>query len=54
LEPHFAERLAGALGLATLTTAELAARFLTENADHWQAWALEHDLPIVAVPEFPP
>lgn len=54
LEPHFAARLAGALGFATLATDTLAARFLSESAEHWQAWALENDLPIVAVADFPP
>ncbi len=54
LEPHFAARLAKALGFATLATDTLAARFLTESAEYWQAWALENDLPIVAVPDFLP
>lgn len=52
LEPHFAARLAKALGFATLATDTLAARFLTESAEYWQAWALQNDLPIVAVPDF--
>ena len=49
LEPHFAERLAAALGLEKLTVDELRARFATESADHWQRWAAERDLPIVAL-----
>ncbi len=49
LEPHFAQRLAEALGLAALEAEALRARFATQNAAHWQAWARERDLPIVAV-----
>jgi alpha-methylacyl-CoA racemase len=54
LEPHFAARLAKALGFAALATDTLAARFLAESAEYWQAWALQNDLPIVAVPDLPP
>lgn len=49
LEPHFAKRLAEALGLDTLTAEGLAERFAKETASHWQGWAREQDLPIVAV-----
>jgi len=51
LEPHFAERLAQALGLAELTLDALRGRFALETANHWQHWASERDLPIVALPE---
>lgn len=46
LEPHFAERLAGAVGSAR---DELAARFATESAAHWVALGRSLDIPIVAV-----
>lgn len=49
LEPHFAERLAAALGIPALDAAVLRERFAAENADHWQRWAGERDLPILAV-----
>lgn len=53
LEPHFARRVAEAFGLAALTREALAERFAAETAAHWETWAREHDLPIVAV-RFPP
>ena len=43
LEPHFAAKLTGLLG------DDLEAVFLTRSAAEWQAWAGEHDLPLVAV-----
>ncbi len=46
LEPHFAERLAGAVGS---TRDELTARFATESAAHWVALGRSLDIPIVAV-----
>jgi crotonobetainyl-CoA:carnitine CoA-transferase CaiB-like acyl-CoA transferase len=49
LEPHFARRLAEAFGLETLTRPALAARFAAEDAAHWERWAAELDLPVVAV-----
>ncbi len=49
LEPHFAQRLAEAFGLDTLTRPALAARFADQSAEHWERWARELDLPIVAV-----
>jgi crotonobetainyl-CoA:carnitine CoA-transferase CaiB-like acyl-CoA transferase len=49
LEPHFAERLAQALGLKELSIDALRGRFAQESADHWQRWAAERDLPIVAL-----
>ncbi len=49
LEPHFARRLADALGLAGLETVTLRERFTAETAEWWQRWAREKDLPIVAV-----
>lgn len=49
LEPHFARRLADALGLADLEAGALRGRFAGETAEQWQRWAREKDLPIVAV-----
>lgn len=49
LEPHFARRLADALGLASLEIAALRERFAAETAEWWQLWARDKDLPIVAV-----
>lgn len=49
LEPHFAQRLAEALGLPVLSHEALAARFLEHGADHWEAWARALGLPLVAV-----
>ncbi|MEO7741330.1 MAG: CoA transferase [Usitatibacter sp.] len=49
LEPHFAARLASSLGLATLDAAALRECFAAETADHWESWARERDLPLVAL-----
>jgi alpha-methylacyl-CoA racemase len=49
LEPHFAQALARALGIESLSTEALRARFATETAQHWQEWARERDLPLVAL-----
>lgn len=49
LEPHFAKNLAEAFGLEKLTVDRVAARFATEDAEHWEAWARPRDLPIVAL-----
>lgn len=49
LEPHFARRLADALGLDGLEAGTLRERFTAETAEWWQRWAREKDLPIVAV-----
>jgi len=54
LEPHFARRLAQALGLESLARETLAARFAAESAGHWEAWARSLDLPIVAIRPIPP
>ena len=54
LEPHFAERLAASLGLPGLDAATLAERFSAESAAHWEGWARERDLPILAVRNPPP
>jgi alpha-methylacyl-CoA racemase len=49
LEPHFADRLAHALGIGKLSVEALRERFIADTADHWQRWAAERDLPIVAL-----
>jgi alpha-methylacyl-CoA racemase len=49
LEPRFAERLASLLGVERLEIAALRAIFGKQDTAHWESWAREHDLPIVAV-----
>lgn len=55
LEPHFAQRLAEALGVdpADLTRPRLADLFTTRTARAWQEWAQERDLPLVSVASRP-
>jgi crotonobetainyl-CoA:carnitine CoA-transferase CaiB-like acyl-CoA transferase len=47
LEPHFEARLYKALGLPR--GSDPSSCFLARTALEWEAWALEHDVPIVAV-----
>ena len=54
IEPHFASRLASALGIEELSTDRLAARFVERDADQWEDWAKERDLPISALRPPPP
>jgi alpha-methylacyl-CoA racemase len=49
LEPRFAERLAQRLSLTGITAERLRQRFASHDADYWESWGREHDLPIVAV-----
>jgi crotonobetainyl-CoA:carnitine CoA-transferase CaiB-like acyl-CoA transferase len=49
LEPRFFQRLAEALSLSPATQERLAAKFAERTAQEWEAWAREHDLPLVAV-----
>jgi crotonobetainyl-CoA:carnitine CoA-transferase CaiB-like acyl-CoA transferase len=49
LEPRFAERLAALLGLERLDRVKLYERFGKHDIAHWESWARENDLPIVAV-----
>jgi len=49
LEPRFAERLASLLGIERLEIPALRAAFGKHDTAHWESWAREHDLPIVAV-----
>jgi len=54
LEPRFARRLADKFGLAELSVKALREVFAAHDADYWEAWAAEHDLPIVALRHVPP
>ena len=47
LESHFETRLHDAIGTAVGTSLDEC--FLARTADEWEAWARDHDLPIVAV-----
>ncbi len=49
LEPHFANALAQALGVAEFTVESVAACLATEDAEHWESWARSRDLPLVAL-----
>jgi crotonobetainyl-CoA:carnitine CoA-transferase CaiB-like acyl-CoA transferase len=49
LEPHFAQRLAERFALAEISIESLRELFAAHDADYWESWAREHDLPIVAV-----
>jgi alpha-methylacyl-CoA racemase len=49
LEPHFLAALGEAMEMPRPTVAGLAARFATEDAAHWEAWAQPRDLPIAAL-----
>ena len=50
LEPRFAERLAALLGpRAPRNHGASRERFGKHDTAHWESWAREHDLPIVAV-----
>ena len=53
LEPHFAKRLAERFALAEITVESLRDLFCAHDAAYWEAWAREHDLPIVAVRDPP-
>lgn len=49
LEPQFFERFLAAAGMDDGSEAALAARFLEQTAEAWEAWAEAHDLPIAAI-----
>jgi crotonobetainyl-CoA:carnitine CoA-transferase CaiB-like acyl-CoA transferase len=51
LEPHFAERLLSELGLQKADRTALERIFLQRKAASWEKWAVELDLPLVAVRE---
>ena len=54
LEPHFAQRLAERFALRQISVEALRDLFAAHDAQYWEAWAREHDLPIVAVRIPPP
>ncbi len=54
LEPRFLFKLSHELGLAHFGREELQKFFRTRTAPQWEAWAIERDLPIVAVRDLPP
>jgi crotonobetainyl-CoA:carnitine CoA-transferase CaiB-like acyl-CoA transferase len=49
LEPRFAERLLAGLKMTEPDRDQLARRFRQRSAQEWEKWALESDLPLVAV-----
>jgi crotonobetainyl-CoA:carnitine CoA-transferase CaiB-like acyl-CoA transferase len=49
LEPQFWAKLKSLLNVKQGTYEEMKALFLTQSAEHWQAWAEEHRLPIATV-----
>jgi alpha-methylacyl-CoA racemase len=49
LEPHFAEHLLSELNLRKADRSELERIFLERSAAAWESWAVERDLPLVAV-----
>jgi alpha-methylacyl-CoA racemase len=49
LEPHFAERLLLELNLSKADRSELERIFLQRSAAAWEHWAMERDLPLVAI-----
>jgi alpha-methylacyl-CoA racemase len=51
LEPHFAQRLLSELGLTRADRAQIEEAFRSRSAAAWEEWALERDLPLVAVQE---
>jgi len=51
LEPHFAQRLLGELGLERADRTALERIFLQRRSESWEKWAAELDLPLVAVRE---
>jgi crotonobetainyl-CoA:carnitine CoA-transferase CaiB-like acyl-CoA transferase len=49
LEPHFAQRLIAELGLGSAERSKLERAFQGRTAMEWEQWALERDLPLVAL-----
>ena len=49
LEPGFVQRLQHSLHIAEITHSALADIFRTQPAQTWEQWAIQHDLPLVAV-----
>ena len=51
LEPHFHQRLLEALGVESVTEAQLAAHFRSGDNVAWRAWADAHAIPLAVVSE---
>lgn len=51
LEMHFYRRMIAALGEEASTHEEMAAIFARKTAAEWEAWGLEHDVPLMAISE---
>ena len=51
LEPHFWKRLLQELGVEGESHQDLEQIFETRSAEQWEEWAIERDLPLVAVRE---
>jgi crotonobetainyl-CoA:carnitine CoA-transferase CaiB-like acyl-CoA transferase len=49
LEPHFMARMSEKLDVPPGDAGGLAARFAEKSVADWQAWAGEHDLPVIGV-----
>ena len=49
LELHFFRRLQTALGEEAATHEELGGIFLGKTAAEWEAWGIEHDVPLAAI-----
>ena len=54
LEPHFARRLAQAVGCESLSKEKLTAFFQTRTASEWEAWGRECDVPLAAIRSIAP
>jgi crotonobetainyl-CoA:carnitine CoA-transferase CaiB-like acyl-CoA transferase len=54
LEPHFARRLAQAVGCESLSKDKLTAFFQLRTASEWEAWGRECDVPVAAVRSIAP
>jgi alpha-methylacyl-CoA racemase len=53
LEAHFWLKLGAELELSSADRQQLQAIFLTRTALEWEAWAIQHDLPLAAVRDAP-
>lgn len=53
LEPQFWQRLGQAVGQESPSREQLAAFFLTQNADAWERWGRAQDIPIAALRSHP-
>lgn len=53
LEPHFWERLLKELDLVNARREQLADTFSQHDADYWEKWAAERDLPLAVIRQTP-